>query len=110
MVHNFTPEMPLRVSALRGLGAFKNGFAIESFMDDLAKEAGADPLEFRIRHLQDPRARDVVALAAERFGWAQAAKRPLWGRATVPSRPLHMPRRFLPDRARPEMRSLHACV
>lgn len=46
---------PLRVSALRGLGAYANIFAIESFMDELAEEAGIDPWEFRIRHLTDER-------------------------------------------------------
>ncbi|MGQ7794471.1 molybdopterin cofactor-binding domain-containing protein [Faunimonas sp. B44] len=66
---HFLPDMPLRVSALRALGAYANVFAIESFMDDLALAAEADPVEFRLRHLDDPRARDVVTLAAERFGW-----------------------------------------
>ncbi|EWY39009.1 aldehyde dehydrogenase [Skermanella stibiiresistens SB22] len=72
IVHHFLPEMPLRVSALRGLGAYMNVFSLESFMDELAREAGTDPVEFRLRHLDDPRARDVVTLAAERFGWSAA--------------------------------------
>lgn len=67
---HFVPEMPLRVSALRALGAYANVFSIECFMDELAKAADADPVEFRLRHLEDPRARDVVELAAERFGWS----------------------------------------
>ena len=46
------PTMPLRVSALRGLGAYMNVFSIESFMDELARAAGADPVEFRLRHLR----------------------------------------------------------
>jgi nicotinate dehydrogenase subunit B len=70
--HNFIPDMPVRVSALRGLGAYANVFAIESFMDELAAAAGADPVAFRLKHLEDPRARDVVALAAEKFGWTTA--------------------------------------
>jgi CO/xanthine dehydrogenase Mo-binding subunit len=53
-------EGPLRVSALRSLGAYANVFAIESFMDELADRAEADPLDFRLRHLDDPRARDVI--------------------------------------------------
>ena len=69
---HFLPEMPLRVSALRALGAYANVFAIESFMDDLALAAGADPVEFRLRHLEDQRARDAVELAAEQFGWSNA--------------------------------------
>src|SRR5690349_23121614 len=41
-----------------------------SFIDDLARTAAADPVKFRLDHLNDPRAKDVIALAAERFGWA----------------------------------------
>jgi len=70
VVHHFIPTMPLRVSALRSLGAYMNVFSIESFMDELAKTAAADPVDFRLRHLEDPRARAVVTTAAERFGWA----------------------------------------
>jgi len=70
VTHHFIPEMPLRVSALRGLGAYMNVFSIESFMDELAAAAKVDPVEFRLRHIDDPRARDVIRLAAERFGWA----------------------------------------
>lgn len=66
---HFVRDMPLRVSALRGLGAYLNVFAIESFMDELALEAGADPVEFRLKHMKDPRSRTVIELAAERFGW-----------------------------------------
>ena len=53
-------DMPLRVSALRSLGAYSNVFAIESFMDELANERGHDPIEYRIRHLTDPRAIAVL--------------------------------------------------
>jgi CO/xanthine dehydrogenase Mo-binding subunit len=77
---HFLPEMPLRVSALRALGAYANVFAIESFMDDLALAANADPVEFRLRHLEDPRARAVVELAAERFGWSSSVLPPGRGR------------------------------
>ncbi len=72
VVHRFIPGMPLRVSALRGLGAYMNVFSIESFMDELAKAADTDPVEFRLRHLEDARAREVVQLAAEKFGWRAA--------------------------------------
>lgn len=71
---HFVPEMPVRVSALRSLGAHLNVFAIESFMDELAAAAGADPVAFRLAHLSDPRAQDVVRAAAERFGWSQLPK------------------------------------
>jgi CO/xanthine dehydrogenase Mo-binding subunit len=61
--------MPLRVSAMRGLGAYVNVFSIESFMDELAAAGGIDPVAFRLDHLEDTRARDVIQLAAERYGW-----------------------------------------
>lgn len=69
VVYHFVPQMPLRVSAMRSLGAYMNVFSIESFMDELARAAGVDPVEFRLRHLTDARARDVVQTAADRFGW-----------------------------------------
>jgi CO/xanthine dehydrogenase Mo-binding subunit len=75
VLYEFVPAMKLRVSALRSLGAYMNIFSIESFMDELAQEAGADPVDFRLRHLDDPRAREVVSQAAARFGWS-AARRP----------------------------------
>ena len=70
VVSHFIPEMPVRVSALRSLGAYVNVFAIESFMDELAEAAGADPVEFRLRHLREDRAKAVISLAAEKFGWS----------------------------------------
>ena len=73
MTQHFIPEMPIRVSALRTLGAYANVFAIESFMDELAAAAGADPLEFRLRHLSDPRATAVLAAAAKIAGWQAGA-------------------------------------
>jgi len=71
VLHHFVPTSPLRVSALRALGAYHNVFATESFMDELALAAKIDPVDFRLRNLEDPRARDVVAACAERFGWSQ---------------------------------------
>jgi nicotinate dehydrogenase subunit B len=67
---HFVADMPVRVSSLRGLGAYANVFSIESFMDQLAKEAGADPVEFRLKHMEDPRARKVITTAAEAFNWS----------------------------------------
>jgi CO/xanthine dehydrogenase Mo-binding subunit len=63
--------MPIRTSALRTLGAFANVFAIESFMDELAAERGEDRVAFRLRHLKDPRSRDVLEAAARRAGWSK---------------------------------------
>jgi nicotinate dehydrogenase subunit B len=74
VVSHFIPEMPVRVSALRSLGAYLNVFAIESFIDELAEAANADPVAFRLRHLRDERAKAVISLAAEKFGWSGAAK------------------------------------
>jgi CO/xanthine dehydrogenase Mo-binding subunit len=62
-------SMPLRASAMRSLGAYANVFAIESFLDELAAERGEDPVEFRLRHLSDPRARAVIEAVAARSGW-----------------------------------------
>ena len=69
VTEHFIASMPLRVSALRSLGAYMNVFALESFMDELCREAGADPVRFRLDKLADSRARDVVTTAAEAFGW-----------------------------------------
>ncbi len=69
IVKHFVADSPLRTSSLRSLGAFANVFAIESFMDELARAAQADPVAFRLEHLDDPRARHVLQAAAERVGW-----------------------------------------
>ena len=74
VVHHFLPEMPVRVSALRSLGAYHNVFSIESFMDELAAAAKADPVQFRLAHLEDARAKEVVQLAADKFGWGRQAR------------------------------------
>ncbi len=76
VVHHFIPAMPVRVSAMRALGAYHNVFSIESFMDELAALAGADPVEFRLRHLDDPRGRDVIEKAAQGFEWRKGRKAP----------------------------------
>ena len=67
-------DMPIRTSSLRSLGAHLNVFAIESFMDELAAAAGADPVGFRLAHLSDPRARRVLTEAAEMAGWDTRAR------------------------------------
>jgi CO/xanthine dehydrogenase Mo-binding subunit len=68
--YHFVPEAPLRVSALRSLGAHLNVFSLESMLDELALAGGVDPLEFRLAHMQDERARAVMIEATRRFGWA----------------------------------------
>ena len=57
---NYVRETPRRASSLRALGAYGNVFAIESFMDELARAAGTDSIDFRLRHLKDPRGRSVL--------------------------------------------------
>jgi nicotinate dehydrogenase subunit B len=76
VVHHFLPDMPLRISAMRSLGAYHNVFSIESFMDELAVLADADPVEFRLKHLDDPRGREVIEKAAREFGWRKDQKAP----------------------------------
>jgi CO/xanthine dehydrogenase Mo-binding subunit len=66
--------MPVRTSALRTLGGQGNVFAIESFLDEIAAERGEDPVAFRLRHLSDERAKDVIRAAARRANWKPAAK------------------------------------
>ena len=74
VTNRLVKRMPVRVSALRALGATANVFAIESFMDELAAAAGADPVEFRLRHLKDPRARAVIETVAAKAGWRRGEK------------------------------------
>jgi CO/xanthine dehydrogenase Mo-binding subunit len=64
--------MPVRTSALRTLGAQGNIFAIESFLDEIAAERGEDAVEFRLRHLTDQRAQDVIRSVARRANWKPA--------------------------------------
>jgi CO/xanthine dehydrogenase Mo-binding subunit len=74
VVKHFIREAPLRTSALRTLGAYANVFALESFMDEMAAAADADPVAFRLRHLKDPRGRAVIEAAAQRAGWMPGRK------------------------------------
>ena len=74
VVKHYLPDPPLRTSALRTLGAYANVFALESFVDEMAAAAGADPVDFRLRHLKDPRARAVIEAAAQRAGWTPKAR------------------------------------
>ncbi|MBV8631468.1 MAG: xanthine dehydrogenase family protein molybdopterin-binding subunit [Silvibacterium sp.] len=71
----FIPSKPpLRHGSYRGLAATANNFAREVFMDELAAAAGADPLEFRLAHLEDPRLRAVLQKAATEFRWPERSK------------------------------------
>jgi CO/xanthine dehydrogenase Mo-binding subunit len=59
----------LRASSFRSLGGAENTFANESFMDELAAEAGVDAVEYRLRYLTEPREREVLEAAAKKAGW-----------------------------------------
>jgi nicotinate dehydrogenase subunit B len=69
VVHHLVRQAPVRTSALRGLGALPNVFAIECFMDELADRAGVDPVEYRLSVITDPRARVLVEMLANRCSW-----------------------------------------
>lgn len=71
-VHDMPPIA--RASWLRGVSAMPNTFAHESFIDELATAAGVDPIEYRLRYLQDPRAADLVRAVAERAAWIPRTK------------------------------------
>lgn len=66
--HRLT-TMPIRTSALRTLGAQGNVFAIECFLDEIAAARDEDPISFRLRHLRDGRAKDVIRAVAGRAKW-----------------------------------------
>lgn len=69
IANHVIPDPPIRVSTIRGVGSHANVFAIESFMDELAFAANVDPVEYRLRHLKDVRARAVIEKVATMAGW-----------------------------------------
>lgn len=75
---------PFRPSWIRSPGRMQNTYANEAFMDELAAAAGADPIEFRLRHLRDLRGAAVLRAAAARAGWIPRAS-PRTGAAASPS-------------------------
>jgi CO/xanthine dehydrogenase Mo-binding subunit len=70
ILHHLVLQAPVRTSALRGLGALPNVFAIECFMDELAERAGVDPVLYRMAIVSDPRARRIIQDVAARCDWA----------------------------------------
>ncbi len=71
-VHDLAPIV--RASWFRGVSALPNTFAHECFIDELAGEAGIDPVEFRLNHTDDPRAADLIKRTAQAAGWESRDK------------------------------------
>ena len=69
ILHHLVQRAPVRTSALRGLGALPNVYAIEMLMDELAARAGEDPVAYRLSIMSDKRARKLIELVAERSNW-----------------------------------------
>jgi len=65
----FDSASPLRTTHLRDPEGPATSFAVESFMDEIAAAAGADPIAFRLKHLEEPRAKAVLTAAAQKAGW-----------------------------------------
>lgn len=72
IIHHLVTETPIRTSALRGLGAMPNVFAMESCIDELAERAGQDPVAYRLSIMTDARARAVIEKVAAMAKWNAA--------------------------------------
>ncbi|WP_376874064.1 molybdopterin cofactor-binding domain-containing protein [Albirhodobacter sp. R86504] len=72
-VEGYLAELPVPVGFWRSVGHSIGSFVMESYIDELAHAAGADPLAFRLAQISDPASRAVLEACADRFGWAQAA-------------------------------------
>ena len=68
-------RLPVFTGPWRGLGAGPNVFAIESAIDECARRAGVDPLQFRLAHIDDPRLARVLRSVAEAARWGDARSR-----------------------------------
>ncbi|MGT2476717.1 molybdopterin cofactor-binding domain-containing protein [Paraburkholderia terrae] len=88
----------VRSAWLRGVSALPNSFAHDSFADELAALTGIDQLEFRLRHLDDSRAAELLEAVAKRAGWkartprntpVQCAERFVRGRGIAYARYVH---------------------
>ncbi|MEM1325723.1 MAG: molybdopterin cofactor-binding domain-containing protein [Bacteroidota bacterium] len=77
IVTSWRAKLPFSTSWWRGLGLLPNSFAIETFMDELAEQAGRDPIEFRLAHIKNDdrgnRLRAVIEAVAERANWKSGA-------------------------------------
>jgi len=77
---------PLRPSALRAPGKIGNVFAVESFVDEIAAETHADPLDFRLRRLKDPRAIEVLTRVGQMMAWKPRTAPPVRNGAVLRGR------------------------
>lgn len=85
-VNHVTVDPGLRCGYWRSVGHSFTGFFVESFMDELALKSGQDPLQFRLKHMQDnPRLKNVLELAAKKAGWGQPKPGRFLGIAAVKS-------------------------
>ena len=75
ILHHLVTEAPVRTSALRGLGAMPNVFALECCIDELAERAGQDPVQYRLSITADKRARAVIEKVAAMAKWIAATPR-----------------------------------
>ena len=73
ILHHLVTEAPVRTSALRGLGAMPNVFALECCIDELAERAGQDPVAYRLSITADARARAVIEKVAAMAKWNAGA-------------------------------------
>ena len=69
VIAHWLKDAPLRPAPIRSPGKPANCFAVESFTDELAAAIGADPVEFRLSKLKDPRAIEVLKRAAALMKW-----------------------------------------
>jgi nicotinate dehydrogenase subunit B len=69
VIAHWLKDAPLRPAPIRSPGKPANCFAVESFVDELAAAIGADPVEFRLRGLKDPRAIEVIKHTAALMNW-----------------------------------------
>ena len=73
ILHHLVTEAPVRTSALRGLGAMPNVFALECCIDELAERAAQDPVQYRLSITGDVRARAVIEKVAAMAKWQAGA-------------------------------------
>ncbi|HLY77070.1 MAG TPA: molybdopterin cofactor-binding domain-containing protein, partial [Thermoplasmata archaeon] len=85
-IDNQPTEAPLPQGSYRALAATANNFARESHMDELAARLGADPVEYRLRHLADDRLAAVLRAVAQRAGWAPRPRPPARGAGPLAGR------------------------